>query len=79
MLTILAEQLTLQFYSWELKGRGWQVFDEAVDLEPPFEPFFSHRLPVTEHLYRRGLYLPSGITLTDAEIEKVAAGLKTAL
>jgi hypothetical protein len=38
------EQLAEQFYSWELRGRGWQVWDEPVDLEPPFEPFFGHHL-----------------------------------
>jgi hypothetical protein len=36
------EQLAEQFYSWELRGRGWQVWDQPVDLEPPFEPFFGH-------------------------------------
>ena len=36
------EQLTIQFYEWEQYGRGWYVFDSAVDLEPMFEPFTSH-------------------------------------
>lgn len=33
------EQLSERFYKWELRGRGWQVFDEPVILEPPFVPF----------------------------------------
>ena len=33
------EQLTEQFYRWELSGRGWRVFAEPVALEPPFRPF----------------------------------------
>jgi hypothetical protein len=33
------EQLSEQFHRWELRGRGWQVFDEPVCLEPPFVPF----------------------------------------
>jgi hypothetical protein len=40
----LAEKLTTNFYAWERRGRGWQVFDYPVELEPPFEPFF-HYLP----------------------------------
>lgn len=38
MLSI-AEQLTEQFYLWEQRGRGWQVWDYPVELEPPFEHF----------------------------------------
>ena len=33
------EQLTEQFYKWEARGRGWQVFEEPVYPEPPFVPF----------------------------------------
>lgn len=36
------EALTRQFYDWEMRGRGWQVFDRPVELEPPFRPFFGH-------------------------------------
>jgi Type IV secretion-system coupling protein DNA-binding domain len=36
------ELLTKQFYEWELRGRGWQVWQEPVELEPPFRPFFGH-------------------------------------
>ncbi len=41
------EQFTEQFRRWELRGRGWQVFDEPVHPEPPFVPFHGHQLPVT--------------------------------
>ena len=41
----LDEQLTGQFHRWELRGRGWQVFDEPVQPEPPFVPFHGHYLP----------------------------------
>ena len=34
--------LTEQFYRWEKRGRGWDVWDYAVELEPPFEPFVFH-------------------------------------
>src|ERR1035437_4989615 len=43
----LDEQLTEQFHRWELRGRGWQVFPEPVEPEPPFVPFTGHFLPAT--------------------------------
>lgn len=43
----LDEQLTEQFYSWERRGRGWQVFEKPVSPEPPFRPFDGHYLPDT--------------------------------
>ncbi|HXI84705.1 MAG TPA: type IV secretion system DNA-binding domain-containing protein [Verrucomicrobiae bacterium] len=39
------EILTEQFRQWEVRGRGWRVFDEPVYLEPPFRPFYGHYLP----------------------------------
>lgn len=36
------EALTRQFYEWERRGRGWQVWDRPVVLEPPFRPFYGH-------------------------------------
>jgi hypothetical protein len=41
------EQLSEQFYKWESRGRGWQVFGEPVYPEPPFVPFHGHYLPET--------------------------------
>ena len=39
------EKLTEQFYVWELRGRGWQVFPSPVAIEPPFRSFDGHFLP----------------------------------
>jgi hypothetical protein len=39
------ERLTRQFYAWEMRGRGWQVWPYPVILEPPFRPFFRYLLP----------------------------------
>ena len=39
----LSEQLTANFYAWEERGRGWQSWDQSVELEPAFEPFFHAR------------------------------------
>src|ERR1035438_8259303 len=43
----LDEQFTEQFHRWELRGRGWQVFDVPVYPEPPFRPFEGHYQPPT--------------------------------
>ncbi len=40
-----AQALVTQFYDWEIRGRGWMRAPEAVDLEPPFYPFFEHYVP----------------------------------
>ena len=36
------ERATATFYDWEKRGRGWEVWDFPVDLEPPFVPFWYH-------------------------------------
>jgi hypothetical protein len=38
----VAEKLVRQFYEWEPRGRGWQLWDEPVVLEPAFKPFSGH-------------------------------------
>jgi hypothetical protein len=38
-----AARLTAAFYAWEERGRGWQLCDYPVELEPPFHPFLLHR------------------------------------
>ena len=39
------DQLSEQFYRWEMRGRGWQLYNEPVHPEPPFVPFDGHFLP----------------------------------
>jgi hypothetical protein len=52
----LAEELTKQFYAWELRGRGWQEFARPVVLEPPFRPFPGYfLLPIKDDGHRPGL------------------------
>jgi perosamine synthetase len=41
--------------------------------------FREARCPVTERLYRRGLYLPSGQAITDEQIERVIRGVRSVL
>jgi hypothetical protein len=43
-----AELLTAQFYEWEIRGRGWHLWNEPVELEPAFRPFLYHSVPRTE-------------------------------
>ncbi len=38
----IEEKLTDQFYEWEIRGRGWQVWDAPISPEPPFRPFHGH-------------------------------------
>lgn len=41
-----SEELTAQFYEWEVRGRGWHYAPYTVELEPPFVPFFVHHVPM---------------------------------
>lgn len=49
------ERLTIQFYNWERRGRGWYVYEDSVHLEPEFVPFFGHYLPQTSKFVDDGL------------------------
>jgi perosamine synthetase len=41
--------------------------------------FAGESHPVAERLARRGFYVPSGMALTDEQMEEVAAGVKSML
>lgn len=45
----LAESLTQQFYSWERRGRGWQLHGQRVVLEPAFQPFIRQAVVQAAH------------------------------
>ncbi|MBX7208557.1 MAG: type IV secretion system DNA-binding domain-containing protein [Verrucomicrobiaceae bacterium] len=64
----LDDALTDQFYRWELRGRGWQLFDGPVSIEPPFRPFFGHYLPSDD---RAGADTGRRHTMASALIEGV--------
>ena len=49
------ETLTDQFYAWERRCRGWEVYPVPVDLEPPFAPFFFHTVPAASTSIDDGL------------------------
>ncbi len=44
----LYEALVANFYRWEMRGRGVDLYSDAVELEPPFTPFPGHRIRFPE-------------------------------
>lgn len=64
------------------KGIGTRPFFWPMHEQPVFRRMglFDHdRHPMAERLARRGFYIPSGMALTDEQIEKVAAGVRDML
>jgi perosamine synthetase len=56
-------------------GVGTRPFFCPMHLQPVLRKrglFASESYPVAEHLYRRGFYLPSGLALEEAQIERVS-------
>lgn len=63
-------------------GIQTRPFFHPMHDQPVFErfPWFkAQSLPVSENLYKYGFYLPSGLALTDNQLEQAAAGLKEVL
>lgn len=55
------------------RGIETRSFFIPIHLQPIYAKFYRQRFPVAEELCRKGLYLPSGPTLTKKDIEYVAA------
>jgi perosamine synthetase len=55
----------------------WPMHEQPVFLQQGL--FAGERHPVAERLARRGFYIPSGLALTDAEIERSAKALRELL
>ena len=61
------------------KGIGSRPFFWPMHEQPVFHKmglFRNERHPVAERLARRGLYIPSGMALTDRQMEQVAKAVK---
>jgi perosamine synthetase len=70
---------------------GRRLADRHIGTRPFFWPmheqpvfkrmglFEGERHPVAERLARRGLYLPSGVALSDAQIDEVSAGVRNTM
>lgn len=54
------DQLRDQFYRWELRGRGWLLWDYPVLPEPPFRPFLGFAVEPFEQDDGRQQTLVSG-------------------
>jgi hypothetical protein len=69
----IEQKLSEQFYQWELRGRGIQVFSEPVVPEPPFRPFYDHFVPF-EHIPDDG----RRPTFLSSLVDKLSRKLSTA-
>ena len=66
----------------EERGIQTRPFFYPLHLQPAFKKFHWYReqdLPVSRRLYEYGFYLPSGLTLSEDDIRKVAGALKESL
>jgi perosamine synthetase len=64
------------------KGIGTRPFFWPMHEQPVFLRmglFANERYPVAERIARRGFYLPSGLSLTEHQIERAALALREAL
>lgn len=43
-MSLPSQQIAAQFREWELRGRGYQLFEDRVPLEPVFRPFLGYVL-----------------------------------
>jgi perosamine synthetase len=61
------------------KGIGTRPFFCPMHMQPVFNRrglFNGDRFPVAERIYARGFYIPSGMALTDAQIDEVVDGIR---
>lgn len=64
------------------KGIGTRPFFLGLHEQPALHDlglFKGERYPVTERIAKQGLYLPSGLTLTERQVDEVVDAVKTAL
>jgi perosamine synthetase len=64
------------------KGVETRPFFLGMHEQPAFHDmglFKGQKLPVTERLYRQGLYLPSGLAITEGQIAEVIGAVKEVL
>ena len=74
-MPIVHDHLSQQFLEWEIRGRGWRVYDQPIYPEPPFVPF-TYR-PMTDTLAvddgRRPTFLSSLVRKLANHVAPVAA------
>jgi len=65
--------------AWLRKGIGSRPFFYPMHQQPVLRNmgfFANDNLPVSERLYQRGFYIPSGMALTEAQMNSVAQAVK---
>jgi perosamine synthetase len=79
---------TIAMDAFEFAGRlkhlgvDTRPFFKGMHEQPAFHArglFCNLKLPVTESLYRRGLYVPSGVAITEEQIRHVVTAVRDAL
>jgi len=78
-LGITAEQMAAHLAE---KGIGTRPFFLGLHEQPVFHRmglFVGERYPVAERIARQGLYLPSGLTITDEQISEVVTAIREVL
>ena len=63
----------------EQNGIGTRTFFWCMHEQPVYRNsgvFSGQRYPNAEYLARKGFYIPSGLSLTEGQMEKVTAGVK---
>jgi len=71
-------------FARRLSERGVQTrpFFRGMHEQPVFQKmglFHETDCPVTERIYRKGLYFPSGQAITDEQIERVISSVRSIL
>lgn len=74
-----AKQLAERLHLLQIETRPYFL---GMHEQPVFQQmglFTGERYPVAERLARRGLYIPSGLTISDAQIDEVASAVRKCL
>ena len=64
------------------QGIGSRTFFWCMHEQPVFQRqglFFEEKYPEAEYLARKGFYIPSGLALTEKQMEKVVLGVKNVI
>lgn len=49
-MSSLQEKATINFYTWESRGRGYYHFDKPIEIEPPYIPFVPITISHDKHV-----------------------------
>jgi len=72
-----AEEIMKQLLKLGIDSRPFFCPMHQQPVLKKLEMFMGEKYPVAERLYNRGFYIPSGLALTEKQIERVASSLKS--